>query len=383
MSGQKISFYDESLNVLFSSETSSDEESSIFKVNSNKEDIAIIASNDFSFYKFDLPTTSQRNLKKVIPFMLSEEILGEVEDYFWIQGSQSEIVGIIEHQKIQEIKDKLDSKVSKLIPIQALSSSIENLLVILGDKAFISLQDNWYWFADKKSILNTLALTLRKYEIKKLNVWATEKKIDLPNLDIDTEEKYFSSTKDLLNEFSQILDIKNSLNFFSKEYEQKIDWRSIFLRYKFYGYSSLAFFGIFLLSAIVQFSYLNVSNNLLKNKIIDTFKEKFPSETLESDLISQVNGLINQGQIDYSALNAVSIVSDAVSNSENIVLVSISYERSRFIIEVQTNSYDQLQEYVDLVNSLGLSVNLGASRRVNNFIPVSYTHLTLPTTLVV
>ena len=368
MSGQKISFYDESLNILFSSETSRDEESSIFKVNSNKEDIAIIASNDFSFYKFDLPTTSQRNLKKVIPFMLSEEILGEVEDYFWIQGSQSEIVGIIEHQKIQEIKDKLDSKVSKLIPIQALSSSIENLLVILGDKAFISLQDNWYWFADKKSILNTLALTLRKYEIKKLNVWATEKKLDLPNLDIDTEEKYFSSTKDLLNEFSQILDIRNSLNFFSKEYEQKIDWRSIFLRYKFYGYSSLAFFGIFLLSAIVQFSYLNVSNNLLKNKIIDTFKEKFPSENLESDLISQVNGLINQGQIDYSALNAVSIVSDAVSNSENIVLVSISYERSRFIIEVQTNSYDQLQEYVDLVNSMGLSVNLGASRRVNNFI---------------
>ena len=368
MSGQKISFYDESLNILFSSEISSDEESSIFNVNSNKEDIAIIASNDFSFYKFDLPTTSQRNLKKVIPFMLSEEILGEVEDYFWIQGRQSEIVGIIEHQKIQEIKDKLDSKVSKLIPIQALSSSIENLLVILGDKAFISLQDNWYWFADKKSILNTLALTLRKYEIKKLNVWSTEKKLDLPNLDIDTEEKYFSSTKDLLNEFSQILDIKNSLNFFSKEYEQKIDWRSIFLRYKFYGYSSLAFFGIFLLSAIVQFSYLNVSNNLLKNKIIDTFKEKFPSENLESDLISQVNGLINQGQIDYSALNAVSIVSDAVSNSENIVLVSISYERSRFIIEVQTNSYDQLQEYVDLVNSMGLSVNLGASRRVNNFI---------------
>ena len=368
MSGQKISFYDESLNILFSSETSNDEEQSILKVNSNKEDIAIIASNDFSFYKFDLPTTSQRNLKKVIPFMLSEEILGEVEDYFWIQGSQSEIVGIIEHQKIQEIKDKLDSKVSKLIPIQALSSSIENLLVILGDKAFISLQDNWYWFADKKSILNTLALTLRKYEIKKLNVWTTEKKLDLPNLDIDTEEKYFSSTKDLLNEFSQILDIKNSLNFFSKEYEQKIDWRSIFLRYKFYGYSSLAFFGIFLLSAIVQFSYLNVSNNLLKNKIIDTFKEKFPSENLESDLISQVNGLINQGQIDYSALNAVSIVSDAVSNSENIVLVSISYERSRFIIEVQTNSYDQLQEYVDLVNSMGLSVNLGASRRVNNFI---------------
>ena len=368
MSNQKISFYDESLNILFTSELASNEEKSILKANSNEEDIAIIASNDFSFYKFDLPTTSQRNLKKVIPFMLSEEILGEVEDYFWIQANQSEIVGIIEHQKIKEIKEKLDPSVNKLIPIQALSSSVENLLVILGDKAFISLQGNWFWFADKKSILNTLALTLKKYAINKLNVWSSDKKLNLPNLNIDTEEKYFSSTKDLLKEFSQILDINNSMNFFSKEYEQKIEWRSIFLRYKFYGYSTLAFFGIFLLSAIIQFSYLNVSNNLLKNKIIDTFKEKFPAETLESDLISQVNGLINQGQIDYSALNAVSIISDAVSNSENIVLVSISYERSRFIIEVQTNSYDQLQEYVDLVNSMGLNVNLGASRRVNNFI---------------
>ena len=368
MSNQKISFYDESLNILFTSELASNEEKSILKANSNEEDIAIIASNDFSFYKFDLPTTSQRNLKKVIPFMLSEEILGEVEDYFWIQANQSEIVGIIEHQKIKEIKEKLDPSVNKLIPIQALSSSVENLLVILGDKAFISLQGNWFWFADKKSILNTLALTLKKYAINKLNVWSSDKKLNLPNLDTDTEEKYFSSTKDLLKEFSQILDIKNSMNFFSKEYEQKIDWRSFFLRYKFYGYSSLGFFGIFLLSAIVQFSYLNISNNFLKNKIIDTFKEKFPSETLESDFISQVNGLINQGQIDYSALNAVSIISDAVSNSENIVLVSISYERSRFIIEVQTNSYDQLQEYVDLVNSMGLNVNLGASRRVNNFI---------------
>jgi type II secretory pathway component PulL len=368
MSDQRITFYDELLNDLFTSKLISNEEKSLFEVNSKDEDIAIIASNDFSFYKFDLPSTSQRNLNKVIPFMLSEEILGEIEDYFWIQDNKSEIVGIIEHQKIQEIKEKLNPKVNKLIPIQALASSIENLLVVLDDKAFISLQGNWFWFADKKSILNTLELTLRKYEIKKLNIWTTDKKLNLPSLDIDFEEKFFPSTKDLLKELSEIVDIKNSINFFNKDYEQKIDWRSIFLRYKFYGYSSLAFFSIFLLSAIVQFSYLNVSNNLLKNKIIDSFKEKFPSEILESDLISQVNGLINQGQIDYSALNAVSIVSDAVSNSENIVLVSISYERSRFIIEVQTNSYDQLQEYVDLVNSMGLSVNLGASRRVNNFI---------------
>ena len=190
----------------------------------------------------------------------------------------------------------------------------------------------------------------------------------MPNLNVDIEEKKFSSSKELLSEFSKLVDVTNAFNFFTKIYEQKINWLSLFLRYKFYGYSALAFLGIFLLSGVIQFSYLNVSNNLLKNKIISTFQEKFPSETLESDLISQVNGLINQGQIDYSALNAISVISDGVSNSDNIVLISISFDRNRFVIEVQTNSYDQLQEYVDLINSMGLDVNLGASRRVNNFI---------------
>ena len=144
MSDQRITFYDELLNDLFTSKLVSNEEKSLFEVNSKDEDIAIIASNDFSFYKFDLPSTSQRNLKKVIPFMLSEEILGEIEDYFWIQDNKSEIVGIIEHQKIQEIKEKLNPKVNKLIPIQALASSIENLLVVLDDKAFISFRGNWF-----------------------------------------------------------------------------------------------------------------------------------------------------------------------------------------------------------------------------------------------
>ena len=88
MSDQRITFYDELLNDLFTSKLVSNEEKSFFEVNSKDEDIAIIASNDFSFYKFDLPSTSQRNLKKVIPFMLSEEILGEIEDYFWIQDNK-------------------------------------------------------------------------------------------------------------------------------------------------------------------------------------------------------------------------------------------------------------------------------------------------------
>ncbi len=368
MTNQKIVFYDETLKVLHSFDYDNNSEKSAFSMNSDDGDIAIIISNDFSFYKFEIPDTSQRNLKKVIPFLIDEEVLGNTDDYFWIHEKKTQIVGLIEHEKIKNFKENLDSRIKKLIPIQALSSSIDNLLVLLDEKAFISLQGKWFWLADRKSILNTLDLTLKKYEISKLNVWTSDKKSSLINLNIDIEEKKFSSSKELLSEFSKLVDVTNAFNFFTKIYEQKINWYSFFLRYKFYGYSALAFLGIFLLSGFIQFSYLNVSNNLLKNKIMTTFQEKFPSETLESDLISQVNGLINRGQIDYSVLNAISVISDGVSNSENIVLISISFDPNRFVIEVQTNSYDQLQEYVDLINSMGLDVNLGASRRVNNFI---------------
>ncbi|MFL2736861.1 MAG: hypothetical protein ACJ0DL_01025, partial [Gammaproteobacteria bacterium] len=305
---------------------------------------------------------------KAIPFMLGEELLGDIKDYFWIHDSSNGIVGTIEHENIKSIKNSLKHDESILIPIQALSSSKQNLLVIFQDKAFISLKDNWFWLADSKSITNTLDLIISRYEINNLEIWSVKKDIQLPQLTIDLETKTFSSELELLKSFAEILNLHKPFNFFVKEYEKKIDWFSLFSRYKFYVYSALGLFAIFFASAVIQFSYLSISNNLLKDKIMDTFKEKFPSETLESDLISQVNGLINQGQIDYSALNAISIISDAVSSSENIILVSIGYEQTRFIIEVQTNSYDQLQDYVDLVNSLGLEVNLGASRRVNNFI---------------
>ena len=368
MTKQKLIFYDETLKVLYSADYINNSEKSLLSTNSGEGDIAILISNDFSFYKFEIPDTSQRNLKKVIPFLIGEEVLGSIDDYFWVHDRKTQIVGLVEHEKIQAIKDNLDPSIKKLVPIQALSSSMDNLLVLFEEKAFISLRGKWFWLADRKSILNTLGLTLKKYEISKLHVWISDKKSSLPNFNVDIEEKKFSSSKELLSEFSKLVDVTNAFNFFTKIYEQKINWRSLFLRYKFYGYSALAFLGIFLLSGVIQFSYLNVSNNLLKNKIISTFQEKFPSETLESDLISQVNSLINQGQIDYSALNAISVISDGVSNSDNIVLISISFDRNRFVIEVQTNSYDQLQEYVDLINSMGLDVNLGASRRVNNFI---------------
>ncbi len=368
MSVKKITFYDDAYEAIFSIDDISRSKQKLFDSQKDGEETAILISNDFSFYKFDLPQTSQRNLNKVIPFMLGEELLGEIDDYFWVYENNTHLVGAIEHQKIQEIKDSLNPAIKQLIPIQAVSTSIENLLVVLKDKAFISLKNKWFWLADVESIINTLELTLSRYDIENLTVWSSNKKIKLPKINAEIDNKNFSSDKELLKEFSEILDTHDSINFFTKEYEQKINWLNLFSRYKFYTYSTLGFIGIFFASAIIQFSYLSVSNNLLKDKILNTFKEKFPSENLESDLISQVNGLINQGQIDYSALNAVSVISDAVSNSENIVLVSISYEQTRFIIEVQTNSYDQLQEYVDLVNSLGLNVNLGASRRVNNFI---------------
>tara|TARA_B100001248_G_scaffold63676_1_gene44321 strand:+ start:7951 stop:9084 length:1134 start_codon:yes stop_codon:yes gene_type:complete len=368
VSVKKITFYDDAYEAIFSIDDISRSKQKLFDSQKDGEETAILISNDFSFYKFDLPQTSQRNLNKVIPFMLGEELLGEIDDYFWVYENNTHLVGAIEHQKIQEIKDSLNPAIKQLIPIQAVSTSIENLLVVLKDKAFISLKNKWFWLADVESIINTLELTLSRYDIENLTVWSSNKKIKLPKINIEIDNKNFSSDKELLKEFSEILDTHDSINFFTKEYEQKINWLNLFSRYKFYTYSTLGFIGIFFASAIIQFSYLSVSNNLLKDKILNTFKEKFPSENLESDLISQVNGLINQGQIDYSALNAVSVISDAVSNSENIVLVSISYEQTRFIIEVQTNSYDQLQEYVDLVNSLGLNVNLGASRRVNNFI---------------
>ena len=67
MTKQKLIFYDETLKVLYSADYINNSEKSLLGMNSGEGDIAILISNDFSFYKFEIPDTSQRNLKKVIP----------------------------------------------------------------------------------------------------------------------------------------------------------------------------------------------------------------------------------------------------------------------------------------------------------------------------
>ena len=201
MTKQKLIFYDETLKVLYSADYINNSENSLLGVNSGEGDIAILISNDFSFYKFEIPDTSQRNLKKVIPFLIDEEVLGNTDDYFWVHDRKTQIVGLVEHEKIQAFKDNLDSSIKKLVPIQALSSSLDNLLVLLEEKAFISLRGKWFWLADRKSILNTLELTLKKYEISKLHVWISDKKSSLPNFNVDIEEKNSHHRKNYLVNF--------------------------------------------------------------------------------------------------------------------------------------------------------------------------------------
>ena len=185
--------------------------------------------------------------------MLGEELLGDIKDYFWIHDSSNGIVGTIEHENIESIKNSLKHDESILIPIQALSSSKQNLLVIFQDKAFISLKDNWFWLADSKSITNTLDLIISRYEINNLEIWSVKKDIQLPQLTIDLETKTFSSELELLKSFAEILNLHKPFNFFVKEYEKKIDWFSLFSRYKFYVYSALGLFAIFLLQQLFNF----------------------------------------------------------------------------------------------------------------------------------
>ena len=77
MTKQKLIFYDETLKVLYSADYVNNTEKSPLSMNSDEGDIAILISNDFSFFKFEIPDTSQRNLKKVNTLPTHYEYLKE------------------------------------------------------------------------------------------------------------------------------------------------------------------------------------------------------------------------------------------------------------------------------------------------------------------
>ena len=358
-------FSDEKLYFLINNnETIELKENELEKFSNVKKNIFLI-SDLFDSLEVDLPETNLTNQKKAIPFLIQDSLLDDVNNYSWLLNADDEILLLTNKEKLNNLINKIDLySTSSLSPIEA--SFDKDNLIIIDDKVILSLQNQWYWSGSLEVFCNQLPFLEEKLKDKMIESHCLGK---IPEELIDKNFLKFSLYENIQSLWTANLpSLKQGFNILKGEFEPKINWVQKIKDLKFYIYSVVAIYSIFLVSNLIQISSLSILNYQLNNQLSEVFKSKFPNETIENDLISQVNNLVNLDSYSKKNLDSLRLLSNEISLMENLSLISINSDSNKITIEVEAVDYDQLEELVKLMSTMNIDLSIGSSRRLNNLL---------------
>ena len=358
-------FSDEKLYFLINNnETIELKENELEKFSNVKKNIFLI-SDLFDSLEVDLPETNLTNQKKAIPFLIQDSLLDDVNNYSWLLNADDEILLLTNKEKLNNLINEIDLySTSSLSPIEA--SFDKDNLIIIDDKVILSLQNQWYWSGSLEVFCNQLPFLEEKLKDKMIESHCLGK---IPEELIDKNFLKFSLYENIQSLWTANLpSLKQGFNILKGEFEPKINWVQKIKNLKFYIYSAVAIYSIFLVSNLIQISSLSILNYQLNNQLSEVFKSKFPNETIENDLISQVNNLVNLDSYSKKNLDSLRLLSNEISLMENLSLISINSDSNKITIEVEAVDYDQLEELVKLMSTMNIDLSIGSSRRLNNLL---------------
>ena len=358
-------FSDEKLYFLINNnETIELKENELEKFSNVKKNIFLI-SDLFDSLEVDLPETNLTNQKKAIPFLIQDSLLDDVNNYSWLLNADDEILLLTNKEKLNNLINKIDLYLtSSLSPIEA--SFDKDNLIIIDDKVILSLQNQWYWSGSLEVFCNQLPFLEEKLKDKMIESHCLGK---IPEELIDKNFLKFSLYESIQSLWAANLpSLNQGFNILKGEFEPKINWVQKIKDLKFYIYSVVAIYSIFLVSNLIQISSLSILNYQLNNQLSEVFKSKFPNETIENDLISQVNNLVNLDSYSKKNLDSLRLLSNEIALMENLSLISINSDSNKITIEVEAVDYDQLEELVKLMSTMNIDLSIGSSRRLNNLL---------------
>ena len=358
-------FSDEKLYFLINNnETIELKETELEKFSNVKKNIFLI-SDLFNSLEVDLPETNSTNQKKAIPFLIQDSLLDDINNYSWLLNADDEILLLTNKEKLNNLINKIDLySTSSLSPIEA--SFDKDNLIIIDDKVILSLQNQWYWSGSLEVFCNQLPFLEEKLKDKMIESHCLGK---IPEELIDKNFLKFSLYENIQSLWTANLpSLKQGFNILKGEFEPKINWVQKIKDLKFYIYSVVAIYSIFLVSNLIQISSLSILNYQLNNQLSEVFKSKFPNETIENDLISQVNNLVNLDSYSKKNLDSLRLLSNEIALMENLSLISINSDSNKITIEVEAVDYDQLEELVKLMSTMNIDLSIGSSRRLNNLL---------------
>lgn len=345
-------------------EKSKIEESEVQEYPQAKKRIFLI-SDLFNAFQINLPETTASNQKKALPFLIQDQLLEDVNNYSKFLNYDENILIFSKKDNLKDLMKDIDLfSTYSLQPIEA--SFEEDKIIVFEDRVILALNNKWYWSGALETFESFLPILKKQFSNQIIKCEVIEKiPQSLKGIDF-LKTKVHQDIESLWIENMPIE--KKDFNILRGRFEPKIDWLKKIKEWRLFIYAGIAVYSIFLISSLIQITAMSISNQNYKNQLTNVFNEKFPNEILRTDLISQVNNLVNINSYTKQKLDSLSLLSTEISIIEDMSLISINSDSNNLSIEVEAVSYEQLENLVKLMATLGVEMSIGSSRRFNNLL---------------
>ena len=325
-----------------------------------------------------VPPSSDREIEKLIPFLLKDQLLVQIEDSH-ITSSERDKDGKIQVSlvpklildKLQQYSSTLSLKKQEVYPFAAAIGQIGNrgnkaVLFLINNSASINFNSSWYWSGSFESILPLLEKGLKDYDCSNLEIIVFDgcSAEMIPELDVDIKISKYES---LVEFFELVINRKNqSFNLLTGNYLPKIPWM-LYLDY--WKKSLFTFIAILLVS--ISFNSLEIyqkqsSINYLEDDMKALVIKEFPGKVNLSHKKAISSILENAESLNKdSFINTVANLSQIIVNNDNVSLYSITFDQTRNLLslELECKDYNDLETMKSVMLQNGYKIKVGSSRR--------------------
>ena len=341
----------------------SDDLSSLSERATSAQVIALAPTSDVYFTQVELPKNASRKALAAIPFMLEDEVCGDVDQLFFALGNKHENkqeVAVVSRQKLTHWQDAFSNAglfCDTLIPDAYCLPANEGIsLLELNDELLVRLNNGQLMQGESDWLL---PLALEEANISESALFCYSEINNWP----DTQEASFDFD-DLPMQLLLKGALSNKLNLFQSEYAVKRQANPAWDKWKVAAVLGVIAICANLVYKSTELNQLKSERFEIRQDIQASIKKGFPQlkrVTNPRRVIQREMAQLEQGGGNLSMLAMLSRLGSAFESS-GVKPQSIKYDSRRSELRMQTvaNNFESLESFRREAENLGFEVEQGA-----------------------
>jgi general secretion pathway protein L len=333
------------------------------------EVIALAPSSDVLLTHVSLPSNASRKALGAIPFMLEEEICGDISQHFFALGERDgdlQQVAVVAVEKLQlwqqTFKDAGIFCQTMVPDALTLPFSDNTLSLVQLDDSIITRTDRWQGLAGEGEWLLNIVAQMAMKDEKSIVCYS-----EIEGLDDISPERVNTDYSDL----PMLMMLKNinakSLNLFQERFAVKREGNPHWQKWKVAAGLAVLALTINIVTKTIELNEIKSQRAQINQQITTSIAQGFPDigqyrqprQAVERELrrLEQAGGSIGM-------LAILSQLTDAFASS-GVTPQTLRYDASRTELRMQSvaNNFESLERFRRDVQSLGFAVDQGA---INN-----------------